>query len=291
MFVLVSPESKKVMKTCCSSSLVVEVGSDLGQERQAMAAKSSRFLRNPSGFCFLPRTNSTTPRKRNTTKRPYEKINGTSRAQDQRDFRMCTAASKIEIRPRLHSDLPSCASLLARVHEKDRLYPVQGVSNAIGFLSSPSTLASWVAVAEAFPGSASSNNSTQDENPRILAHISLSLPPPTSTDPAVVLWRSQNSQPVAVLERLFVDPAARGQGLAEKLIKTVTEEAGKRGLRCVLFALVKAVGAMRLYERVGWEVFGREMYGYEDGEGEWREMEAVCYVAPDASSSLGKRRM
>jgi GNAT superfamily N-acetyltransferase len=193
------------------------------------------------------------------------------------------ALTNIKIRLRLPSDLPSCASLLARVYEKDR-YPIQGVSNAIEFLSSPSTLASWVAVAEASPESASSNNGTQDENPQILAHISLSLPPPTSPDPAVILWRSQNSQPVAVLERLFVDPTARGQGLAENLIRTVTEEAGKRGLRCVLFALVKDVGAMRLYGRVGWNEFGREMYGYEDAEGEWREMEAVCYVGPDTST-------
>jgi GNAT superfamily N-acetyltransferase len=199
--------------------------------------------------------------------------------------------TNIRIRPRLPSDLPSCASLLARVYEKDR-YPVQGVSNAIGFLSSPdTTLGSWVAVTEleatsdSAPPGASPNNDNQDGNLSILAHISLSLPPPTSTDPAVVLWRSQNSQPVAVLERLFVDPTARGQGLAEKLMRTVTEEAGERGLRCVLFALVKDVGAMRLYERVGWRMFGREMYGYEDGEGEWREMEAVCYVAPDSTGT------
>jgi hypothetical protein len=46
---------------------------------------------------------------------------------------------------------------------------------------------------------------------------------------------------------------------------------------------VKDVGAMRLYERVGWKKFGREMYGYEDGEGEWREMEAICYVGPDST--------
>jgi GNAT superfamily N-acetyltransferase len=188
----------------------------------------------------------------------------------------------ITIRPRLPSDLPSSASLLARVYEKDA-YPVQGVSHAIEFLSSPSTLASWVAEQATASDSAPPAGESPDGN--ILAHISLTLPPPTSTDPAVVLWRSQNPlEPVAVLERLFVDPTARGRGLAERLIRTVTEEAGKRGLRCVLFALVKDVGAMRLYERVGWREFGREMYGYEDGEGAWREMEAVCFVAPPGSA-------
>jgi ribosomal protein S18 acetylase RimI-like enzyme len=201
----------------------------------------------------------------------------------------------IKIRPRLPSDLPSSASLLARVYEKDA-YPVQGVSHATEFLSSPSTLASWVAVTAASEEETASADKVQEENEdgiqhdQILAHISLSLPPPNSTDPAVVLWRSQNPnspESVAVLERLFVDPTARGRGLAERLMRTVTEEAGKRGLRCVLFALVKDVGAMRLYERVGWREFGREMYGYEDGEGTWREMEAVCFVAPESGGGVG----
>ena len=192
----------------------------------------------------------------------------------------------ITIRPRLPSDLPSCASLLARVYAKDS-YPVQGVTHAIEFLTSSSTLASWVAVEEAGKSSESAL-SAEGESPdqKILAHISLSLPSHDSTDPAVVLWRSQSQnqvfpESVAVLERLFVAPSARGQGLAEKLIRTVAEAAGKKGLRCVLFALVKDAGAMRLYERVGWKEFGREMYGYEDGEGTWREMEAVCFVGPE----------
>ena len=188
----------------------------------------------------------------------------------------------ITIRPRLPSDLPSCASLLARVYAKDS-YPVQGVTHAIEFLTSSSTLASWVAVEEAGKSSESALSAEgESSDQKILAHISLSLPPRDSTDPAVVLWRSQYpSEGVAVLERLFVDPVARGQGLAEKLIRTVTEAAGKRGCRCVLFALVKDTGAMRLYERVGWKEFGMEMYGYEDGEGTWRGMEAVCFVGPE----------
>jgi GNAT superfamily N-acetyltransferase len=205
-------------------------------------------------------------------------------------------STPITIRPRLPTDLPSSASLLARVYEKDA-YPVQGVSNAIEFLSSPSTLASWIAVADEQepPSLAETEDQTSEEKqdgsepPKTLAHVSLTLPPQTSTDPAVVLWRSQNThEPVAVLERLFVDPSARGQGLAERLMKTVTEEAGERGLRCVLFTLVKDVGAMRLYERVGWKEFGREMYGYEDAEGKWREMEAVCFMAPEIEAGAGE---
>jgi ribosomal protein S18 acetylase RimI-like enzyme len=83
-----------------------------------------------------------------------------------------------------------------------------------------------------------------------------------------------------VLERLFVDPEARGQRLAERLMRAVSEEAEKRGMKAVLFTLIKDVGAMRLYERVGWQEFGRSVYAYQDPEGKDTEMEAVCYVAP-----------
>ncbi|GAB7324058.1 hypothetical protein MBLNU13_g07450t1 [Cladosporium sp. NU13] len=202
------------------------------------------------------------------------------------------------IRTRNPSDLPYCASLLARVYASDG-YPVQGVSHAVEFLSSPSTLEAWVAEETATTTTTTTNNKISNlcnptnkpsPNPkRILGHVSLTSPSPTSTDPAVTLWRSQHpSEPiagVAVLERLFVDPATRGQGLAAKLLQTASEEAGKRGLQVVLFALVKDSGAMRLYERAGWREFGRRMFGYTDGEGAEREMEAVCFVGPERSSS------
>jgi ribosomal protein S18 acetylase RimI-like enzyme len=210
----------------------------------------------------------------------------------------------ITIRPRLPTDVPSCAALLARVYEKDH-YPVQGVSHAVEFLSSPSTLASWVAVAETSAAAEDEETTPDDEidpenqhhhnqPPKILAHISLSLPVPSSassTDPAVALWHTlhpSHPPPIAVLERLFVDPSARRQGLAESLIRTVTAAAAEKGLRCVLFALVKDVGAMRLYGRVGWGEFGRRGFGYEDVEGEWREMEAVCFVGPETGAETGR---
>jgi ribosomal protein S18 acetylase RimI-like enzyme len=178
----------------------------------------------------------------------------------------------LTIRTRQPTDLPSCASLLARVYEKDR-YPVQGVSHAIEFLSSPSTLAAWVAVQPP----ADEDDTTQEA--KVLGHVALTSP--STSDPAVALWYSQNRpEPIAVMERLFVDPEARGQRLAERLMRAVSEEAERRGMKAVLFTLIKDVGAMRLYERVGWQEFGRSVYAYQDHEGRATEMEAVCYVAP-----------
>ena len=171
--------------------------------------------------------------------------------------------STTTIRPRDLTDLPKTATLLAKVHARDS-YPVQGVQHAEAFLSSPSTLCAWVAVRP---------------SGEIIGHVALSSPSPS--DPAVALWKAQNrSEPVAVLERLFVDPSARGEGLAGRLMGVAVAEAGRRGLRAVLFALVKDQAAMRLYVREGWEEFGGSMYGYEGGDGMMTRMEAVCFVAP-----------
>lgn len=203
------------------------------------------------------------------------------------------------IRTRHETDLPSCASLLSCVYASDG-YPVQGVSHAVEFLSSPSTLAAWVAedISSSATDDTHPKDTQQSQSPdkKILGHVSLSTPSPSSTDPAVLLWRSQHqhqspSSPeadVLVLERLFVDPSARGQGLAAKLLNAASEEAARLGLRVVLFTLVKDQGAMRLYERVEWREFGRKMFGWKDGEGEGegeeREMEAVCFVGPGGTS-------
>lgn len=190
---------------------------------------------------------------------------------------MPTSAPNIRIRQ--PADLPACASLLTRVYEKDR-YPVQGVSRAIEFLSSPSSLAAWVATP---PSQAELSSSDQaPQTAKIIGHVALALP--SDSDPAVALWYAQKRpEQIAVLERLFVDPDARGQGIAQKLLRAVSEEAAKRGLKAVLFALVKDVGAMRLYQREGWMEFGRSMYAYDDHEGRRTEMEAVCYVAGGAN--------
>lgn len=205
-----------------------------------------------------------------------------------------TTTTTTIIRPRHPSDLPFCASLLTRVHARDG-YPVQGVSHAIEFLSSPSTLEAWVAEETGVATATTAITNNPSDSPeqlsstpetKILGHVSLASPSPTSTDPAVALWRSRHpGEPIAVLERLFVDPEARGRGLAAKLLLAASEEAGKRGLRVVLFALVKDHGAMKLYERNGWREFGRRMFGYRDGEGREAEMEAVCFVGPESSSS------
>ncbi|MEM7730732.1 MAG: GNAT family N-acetyltransferase [Pseudomonadota bacterium] len=56
----------------------------------------------------------------------------------------------------------------------------------------------------------------------------------------------------AEIKRLFVDPAARGKGVGERLVETVLDEAGKAGYRRVfLDTATYMTAAHRLYRRFG----------------------------------------
>nr|OQO24000.1 hypothetical protein B0A51_08889 [Rachicladosporium sp. CCFEE 5018] len=183
--------------------------------------------------------------------------------------------ANITIRPRRSEDLEACLDVLQRVY-KDSGYPVNGPS--LPFLQGPQTLVSWVATIPC------PDSSQPSSNHRVVGHIALANA--TDTDVAVNLWRSRNRpEPVFVLQRLFVDPAAQGQGIAQGLIRAVVDEGRRRGGSVVLFALIKDQVAMRLYEKLGWTEFGTAIFG--EGKGEGVEMEAVCYVAPDERSRQG----
>jgi ribosomal protein S18 acetylase RimI-like enzyme len=59
---------------------------------------------------------------------------------------------------------------------------------------------------------------------------------------------------------MYVDPVARGEGVGRKLIERVIDTARRvRGLRQVRLAVVEGnLPALRLYENVGFKVYGRE---------------------------------
>lgn len=109
---------------------------------------------------------------------------------------------------------------------------------------------------------------------------------------------------IAILERLFVHPDARGSGVAGRLLETAVQFAreldadsmremgssgdqggsssgnkkSEQGLRLVLFVLDANADAKRLYERLGWVGYGRGVF--EWGEGEDQRMGADCFVSP-----------
>lgn len=162
------------------------------------------------------------------------------------------------VRPRTTVDLDDCVAVLQRVHEKDG-YPVQGTANAKAFLCQKATQQAWVA----------------ERGGGIVGHVAVSVA--DEDDVAVKLWRGLHpSEPVALLERLFVDPRARGRGAASELMEMAVEWARSHQVRLVLFALAKDEGAMELYERLGWSRFGTTEYSWDQG----KRMEAMCYVSP-----------
>ncbi|EME41264.1 hypothetical protein DOTSEDRAFT_90163 [Dothistroma septosporum NZE10] len=164
----------------------------------------------------------------------------------------------ISIRPRRTEDLASCIGILNRVYDLDG-YPVHGVSNASSFLD-------FDALEQAF---------VAEYHGKIIGHVAIGEA--NDSDVAVQLWRTQHpATPIAVLERLFVDPRSRGSGTAAKLIEAAEAWSNERRQRLVLFVLEKDRVAERLYRRLGWEHFGTTTFRF----GESKTMSALCFVCP-----------
>lgn len=84
----------------------------------------------------------------------------------------------------------------------------------------------------------------------------------------------------ASLGRLFVDPDVRGRGVGTGLVEVAGEWAKGVGVRLLLVVLEKDKVARRMYERLGWEMLGEDVY---DDRG--REYAAFVYAS---SVSLGR---
>jgi GNAT superfamily N-acetyltransferase len=65
-------------------------------------------------------------------------------------------------------------------------------------------------------------------------------------------WSTLSAARVAVMNDLYVSPAARGSGLAEALIEACRERSAERGARELCWQTAKDnVRAQRVYERMG----------------------------------------
>lgn len=168
------------------------------------------------------------------------------------------------VRERTDADLPGAAANLVEVHATDG-YPVEGVADPEAWLTSSSLLRAWVG----------------ELNGRMVGHVAISRPQPD--DAAATIWTSTPdgaNGTIAVLGRLFVLDAARGNSLGLKLVQAATDHAHGLGLRLVLDVVTKDAAAIRLYERLGWRRIGTTQH--DDGTG--RLVPAVCYVSPTPSS-------
>jgi GNAT superfamily N-acetyltransferase len=65
-------------------------------------------------------------------------------------------------------------------------------------------------------------------------------------------WSTLSASRIGLMNDLFVDPAARGTGLADRLIEACRDECRARGATAVVWQTAKDnLRAQRVYERVG----------------------------------------
>ncbi len=169
-------------------------------------------------------------------------------------------AQQLVVRQRLDSDLDALSTVLRTVHALDG-YPVEGVSDPLGWLVSSRMLGAWVSVADCGP----------------VGHVMLTTPSHADAAVTIMLDRLGGSaDDVAVLERLFVAPEHRGRHAARQLIAAAMAFADAQGRRAVLEVMDKDRAAIRLYEALGWRSMGPLRHVHSGGRSE----PGAAYVAP-----------
>lgn len=145
---------------------------------------------------------------------------------------------EVSVRPRVAADLEGCATVLAAVHRQDG-YPVNWPAEPAGWLSPSTLLAAWVAELDG----------------AVAGHVVLSRSGPDDLAPA--LWAAEagaEAGQAAVVNRLFVAPAARGHRIGARLMAEATRAAHDLGLHPVLDVVATDTAAAALYERLGWRL-------------------------------------
>jgi GNAT superfamily N-acetyltransferase len=174
----------------------------------------------------------------------------------------------VRIRPRLDSDLDTCASLTREVHALNG-YPRFLPRDLHSFLTSAGEYGAWVT----------------DLDGEITGHVALhriALHPP-SVPSAVEVASKALGRPtdrLAVVARLLVSPGSRGQGAGRLLLEMATAHAHGRGLWPVLDVDKGLAPAIALYERCGWVRAGSVTIRFENGQ----SLDEYVYLGPHSPS-------
>lgn len=170
------------------------------------------------------------------------------------------------VRERTTDDLADCAKTLRVVHAMDG-YPVEGVADPIAWLWPDGLLCAWVAL----------------NGEQVAGHAAVSTAGQQDAAAEFLRQRDQLTPdaPIAVLGRLFVHPAARGQHLGRHLVTAATHYAQHHDMRLVLDVMTKDTAAIRLYESLNWQHLGTTTHHY----GHNQHAPAYCYTAPTTSGT------
>jgi ribosomal protein S18 acetylase RimI-like enzyme len=147
--------------------------------------------------------------------------------------------SKVRIRPRAPEDLDALVRVATRVREVDG-YPVYLPDNDFqAFLTSPPSLAAWVAEVDG----------------RVVGHVALNT---ESHAAAMARVREAGiAGRLGVVARLLVDPSVRRQGIGLRLLDQATVAARRLGGIPVLDVVATSTSAINLYRENGWKEVGR----------------------------------
>ena len=162
------------------------------------------------------------------------------------------------IRPRRDADLPALCAGLREVHRVSG-YPSVWPADPAAFLAPPA-LGAWVAELDG------------------AAIGQVTLRPADEPPPDWVAATGLGAARVAVVSRLFVAPAARGQGLARALLHAAWAEARVLGRRAILDVHTASAAAIGLYEAEGWARVATMDAPWQDPDGTSPRMHV--YVAP-----------
>lgn len=153
------------------------------------------------------------------------------------------------VRERRDTDLPDLAAALVRVHARDG-YPVEGVADPVAWLKHPHALQSWTAVVKGSP----------------IGQVTLTEADPHDDAARAWLEKTDGSPgELAILVRLFVEPAHRSSGAGRLLMTAALDHAYHVGRAVALDVMSKDAAAIRLYERLGAHRIGEIVHHHSDG--------------------------
>lgn len=163
------------------------------------------------------------------------------------------------VRDRRDSDLPAAAKALEEAYLRED-YPVEGVSNAIAWLTPEGMLNAWTALVDDL----------------VVGQATLTTP--NASDSIVDAWvsRGGDREQTVVLRRLFLGDAGLGHGLGRQLTNAARDWARQRGLVVVFDVMSHHERAIRMYERLGWKKIASSTH--DGGVGKIYD----CYIYVDA---------
>ncbi len=168
----------------------------------------------------------------------------------------------VSVRARRAADLSGCVQALAAVHGVDG-YPACWPPDPVAWLHPAGVVGAWVV-----------------EHAGVVAgHVGMvqSAGHPTSTVSIGI-----PAHQLASVTRLFVAPQARGRGVGTRLMKQVSDQAAKQGLRLVLDVVDDGGPAIALYDRLGWRMVDNRPAEWLTPDG--RRPTVRMYLAPDGPS-------